>query len=254
MRLFYDLHIHSALSPCADETMTPHNIVAMAKLKELDVIAVTDHQSCGNCAAVIAVADQMDGPAVLPGLEIESAEEIHLLCLMPDLAAARWMEKQVRDHLPDRANRPEIFGEQLLFDAYDQVVGREPRLMLQPCTLDCQTLARLAVGQGGVLIPAHVDRDSCSMLQTLGAIPPDYPTRWLEYASPDSARSYAERMPSLRHFMPLINSDAHRLESISERINALDVIGSLPDQARQAIPCRTDPSAIVAAVIAALRP
>ncbi|MDW7659398.1 MAG: hypothetical protein SCM11_19700 [Bacillota bacterium] len=227
MKLYYDLHIHSGLSPCADKTMTPHNIAAMAKLKGLDVIAVTDHQSCGNCAAVMAVSARMDGPTVLPGLEIESAEEIHLLCLMPDLTAASWIEKQVRDHLPDRPNRPEIFGEQLLFDENDHVIGRESCLLLQPCTLDCLSLALLVADQGGVLIPAHVDRDAYSMLQTLGTIPADYPTRWLEYADPESTRFLVARMPQLRHFMPLYNSDAHRLGSISEKIHALNVTDPL---------------------------
>lgn len=254
MKLFYDLHIHSALSPCADEAMTPLNIVAMAKLKDLDVIAVTDHQSCGNCAAVMAAAARMDGPVVLPGLEIESAEEIHLLCLLPDIAAARRMEKQVRDHMPERSNRPDIFGEQQLLDENDMIIGCESRLLLQPCTLDCGELAQVAAGLGGVLIPAHIDRDAYSMLQTLGAIPPDYPARWLEYADPDNARLLPERMPSLRLYRPLFNSDAHRLESISEKIHALDIVLPPPDPIQPPIRHKHDPLAIIRAVIAALRP
>ena len=95
-----DFHIHSVLSPCADALMTPANIVNMARLQGLDVIAVTDHQSCGNCAATMDTAKKLGGPLVIPGLEAESAEEIHLICLFPDLDAAQKMTDLIRLHLP----------------------------------------------------------------------------------------------------------------------------------------------------------
>ncbi|MBQ2422676.1 MAG: PHP domain-containing protein, partial [Clostridia bacterium] len=84
MRLYYDLHIHSLLSPCGDNDMTPNNIVNMAKLNELDIIAITDHNSCKNCAAAIKVGNEV-GITVVPGMELTTSEDIHVVCLFPDL-------------------------------------------------------------------------------------------------------------------------------------------------------------------------
>ena len=243
MKCSYDLHIHSALSPCAERDMTPQNIVAMAKLKGLGAIAVTDHQSCANCAALIGASRDLAGPVVIPGLEIESAEEIHLLCLLPGLTEALQMQRIVQAALPPRLNRPDIFGGQQLLDRHDRLVGEETRLLLQACTLDCQTLAGHALGLGGVLIPAHVDRDAYSMLQTLGAIPGDFPTAWLEFSSPGAARDCLRHHPELAGYQMLYNSDAHRLGAISEPGFSLD----LPDGA-------VGEQALRHAVLQALRP
>ena len=125
MILQCDLHIHTALSPCADLDMTPGNIVSMARLQGIDVIAITDHQTCGNCASAMAIAKQQGVPLVIPGIEVESQEEIHLICLLPDLPAANKFEKYIRDNLPPIANRTDIFGEQLFFDTTDQPAGCE---------------------------------------------------------------------------------------------------------------------------------
>lgn len=249
MTVSYDLHIHSALSPCADLDMTPGNIVAMAALKGLQIIAVTDHQCCGNCAAVMLAAEKQGGPVVLPGLEIESSEEIHLLCLLPDLTAAQMMECFVQQHLPELSNRPLIFGEQLLFDSEDHQTGSVDRLLLQPCRLDCQTLAEMALGLGGVLIPAHVDRDAYSMLQTLGAIPVDYPTNWLEYSSPEKAAALFRDKPELAAYRTLFNSDAHHLKDIAEAGPTLDLA-----LAKQDLSAPEARQRMVTAVLSALRP
>ena len=248
MKLHYDLHIHTALSPCADRDMTPGNLVAMAKLKGLQIIAVTDHQSCANCAAVLAAAERQDGPVVLPGLEIESAEEIHLLCLLPDLPAAQAMERAVQDNLPDLPNRPEIFGDQLIIDDADHITGQMARLLLQPCSLDSLALADLALQHGGVLIPAHVDRDAYSMLRTLGTIPADYPSRWLEFTRPEAFAELGRAQPYLASYKALYNSDAHHLGDIAEAGPVME----LPCL-RRSSPDKAWRQAVVAAVLAALR-
>jgi hypothetical protein len=117
--------------------MTPGNIVGMAILAGLDAIAITDHQSVANCEAAMAIAEAMDGPLVLPGMEVESSEEIHLICLFPDLSSAMTMAGQVQDSLMPIKNRPDIFGEQLLFNEDDECIGHEDRLLLQACGLSC---------------------------------------------------------------------------------------------------------------------
>ena len=131
-----DLHIHTDLSPCAEADMTPGNVVAMAKLIGLQFIAITDHQSTGNCRAAMALSASIDGPVVIPGLEVESSEEIHLLCLFPDLEKAEQLEHRIRATMPVRPNRPDIFGDQHYYDDQDNICGTEERLLLVPCSLD----------------------------------------------------------------------------------------------------------------------
>ena len=143
MKLLCDFHIHSALSPCADPEMTPGNIVGMASLQGLAAIAITDHQSCGNCASAMAQSARIGGPLVLPGLEVESSEEIHLICLFPTLASALTFATAVWDSLPEIRNRPDIFGDQTYYDQNDLPTGLEDRLLLQACGIGCDELARL---------------------------------------------------------------------------------------------------------------
>lgn len=96
--LSYDLHIHSCLSPCGDDDMTPGNIVGMAAIKGLDVIAVTDHNSCRNCPAVLKLAEQY-GVLAIPGMELTTAEEVHAVCLFSELSAAMEFDRFVYEKL-----------------------------------------------------------------------------------------------------------------------------------------------------------
>ena len=210
-----DLHIHSVLSPCAEREMTPGNIVAMAMLLGLDVIAITDHQSCGNCAAAMALAAAMDGPLVIPGMEVESAEEIHLLCLFPDLESALACEAYIRASMPDRPNRTDIFGEQWLMDEQDEIAGVEPRMLMLPSRYNCDEIAAHILSAGGVCIPAHLDREANSMLVSLGAVPPDFPTEVIELSHHADPDQFFRAHPELSDYRFVVNSDAHSLETFA---------------------------------------
>jgi len=218
-----DLHIHSALSPCSDDDMSPGMIVGLAKLAGLDFIAVTDHQSCGNCAAAMAIAEAYDGPVVVPGMEVESSEEIHLLCLFPDLAVARDLEALVQAAILPLKNRPEIFGEQHLFNEDDEVTGSETRLLMQACHLSCDEIARQVLARGGVCIPAHLDREANSMLTSLGVVPPDFPTDWIELSKRTDPDTFFQSHPELLRYHFLVDSDAHHLAQIDEPGWPIDV-------------------------------
>ena len=122
--IYYDFHIHSALSPCGDKDMTPNNIVNMAAIIGLDAIAISDHNSVGNVRAAMKVGEQV-GVKVLAGMEVETAEEIHVLTLYETMEAAEEVAKRVYDALPDIKNRPEIFGNQYYMDENDNIVGEE---------------------------------------------------------------------------------------------------------------------------------
>lgn len=210
MMAYYDFHIHSALSPCADEDMTPNNIVNMARLKGLSMIAVTDHNSCGNLRAVMQVA--ANDPLVLPGIEIETAEEVHILGYFPSLAQAEAMEKVVKEHLPFIPNRPEIFGRQLYMDADDTVTGEEEGLLVTATTLGVADVFSVVQNLGGVAVPAHIDRGSYSILSNLGFLPPELAIRTVEITAKNRAR-LEERYKSLTI---LTSSDAHYLGDIAE--------------------------------------
>lgn len=219
-KLYYDLHIHSALSPCGDEDMTPNNIVNMAALKGLNVIAVTDHNSCGNCAAV-AEAAKKAGILAVPGMELCTAEEIHLLCLFSSLDGARSFWREVRKKLPSVQNRPEIYGRQLYLDAADTIVGEEDTLLITASGIGFDEAPALVQSCGGVAVPAHIDRTSYSVLSVFGSIPDEPRFQTVEISADGDRQQLLQQCPGLSNARILTNSDAHRLWEISEKSNYL---------------------------------
>lgn len=214
--MYYDFHIHSALSPCGDRDMTPNNIVNMAKLIGLDTIAISDHNSVGNAAAAMKVGEEV-GIKVLPGMEVETEEEVHVLTLFPSLDAAYAAEKVVRAKLPKVDNQPEIFGEQYYLDENDEVVGTEKQLLIVAAALSLNELYDCVRDVGGIFIPAHVDRHSYSILTNLGFIPEDLPAEWIEISKKVTAlEEYLASRPDLAGYRILRNSDAHYLPDIAE--------------------------------------
>lgn len=222
MKCYYDFHIHSALSPCADDDNTPCNLVNMAYLKGLDVIAITDHNTVGNVKAAMQVGKAV-GVTVLAGMEIETSEEVHVLSLFPSLEAAEEAEKVVKAHLPPIKNQPEVFGNQFYMDGEDNIVGMEPQLLITATTLDIYKVFDLVRSCGGAAIPAHVDRHSYSVLSNLGFIPPDLPVTAVELSRHvDEVQRYLKNT-GLEQFQVLQNSDAHNLADIAERVHYMDV-------------------------------
>lgn len=214
MKLYYDLHIHSCLSPCGDPDMTPNNIVNMAVLSGLQVIALTDHNTCGNCAATAQVAAAA-GLIFLPGMELCTAEEIHVVCLFPTVEAALAFERQVRPTLPPIQNRADIFGEQTLCDAEDRPVGTEPLLLTTASGISVDHVAGMVAALGGVAYPAHIDRPSYSITAALGDIPPLGFTAY-EVTDRGDTAALTDRFPELRGKPLLQDSDAHYLEHMAE--------------------------------------
>lgn len=210
----YDFHIHSALSPCGDNEMTPCNIVNMCQLMEIQAIAVSDHNTIGNVEAVTAAANRV-GITVLPAMEVETAEEIHVLTLFRDLASAKTVSAAVYDALPDIENREDIFGQQVYLDDEDRILGYEKKLLISPTSLSVDKLFDLVLSVGGVAIPAHVDRHSYSILTNLGFIPPELPVTCIEVSRmTEDLDAYLCARPELAKYGVLRNSDAHRLESL----------------------------------------
>ncbi|MBQ4048591.1 MAG: PHP domain-containing protein [Clostridia bacterium] len=210
--MFYDLHIHSCLSPCGDNDMTPNNIVNMAMINGLDLIALTDHNSTRNCAAAMAVGREV-GVLVVPGMELTTAEDIHVVCLFPSIETAESFDRYVYGCLPPIPNREKIFGEQLLCDAEDNVVGKEERLLITATSIGLDTVPELVASYGGVAFLAHIDRKSNGALAILGSLSEDLGFDLAEVSKLSRPADYAGRFP----FLSFVgDSDAHQLTDIAE--------------------------------------
>jgi len=222
MKYAVDLHIHSALSPCADNDMTPNNIVNMAILKGLDAIAVTDHNTAGNLEAVSNCACK-NGLVFIPGMEVESCEEVHLVCLLPDLDSAWMLQEEVRKALPPIANRTDIFGRQYFMDENDIITGEEDRLLVNATSLTSDDIVLLVRNLGGAVIPAHVDRPANSMLSNLGLIPQELDIKYLELSGRCDKYAFRAAHPELDRYQLIKSSDAHNLGDILERESMLEI-------------------------------
>jgi len=216
MKIAVDLHIHSALSPCADDDMTPNNIVNMAMLKKLDAISVTDHNSCDNVQAIMKVANPK--LVVVPGMEVQTKEEVHLLCYFENLDKLLDFEELIRSKLPDIANVPEVFGNQLIMDEKDRILGQRDQLLISSVDLSVEQVLDEVCKREGALVPAHIDRPSYSIISQLGFIPESLENGMLEISRRNS--QYSNKFPEEKI---LYSSDAHHLGQILERESFLHV-------------------------------
>ncbi|WP_073590492.1 PHP domain-containing protein [Anaerocolumna xylanovorans] len=218
--LSYDLHLHSCLSPCGDTDMTPGNIAGMAAVKELDVIALTDHNTCKNCPPFLKQANDF-GILAIPGMELCTREEVHVLCLFEELEAAMEFDKYVYSHLFKVKNKAEIFGEQLLVNEEDEVYGEEEYLLLNAADIGFDEVYDLVKGYNGIMIPAHIDKSANSLIANLGFIPPDSRFTCVEVKEEGRTKELKEKHPYLNQCRIIYDSDAHYLEHINEPVHFL---------------------------------
>lgn len=222
--LYYDLHLHSCLSPCGDREMTVNNIANMAALKGLSVVALTDHNSCKNCPAFLDAA-RVAGIRALPGMELCTSEEIHLVCLFPHLENAMAFDDYVFRRLPAIPNRPDIFGEQLILDGQDQVIGQVEPLLISAADISITQVSGLMKDFGGAFFPAHIDKSSYSVTAVFGLIPEDCGIRAVEYshnADGETLHQLQLLNPMLESLPAFYNSDAHYLWDIAEPEHAVE--------------------------------
>nr|NLJ03258.1 PHP domain-containing protein [Bacillota bacterium] len=226
----YDLHIHSCLSPCADFLMTPGNIVKQAAAMGLEYIAITDHNSAGNVRAALEFA-RKNGLKLIPAMEVETREEVHLLCYFSSVDALLELEEVVHKHLPDMDNDEELFGYQLLTDHNDEYTAKEERLLALATELSLVQALKLVTNLGGVAVPAHVDRPTNSILGQLGFIPPDERITVIEISRNTDPESFLRRHPQLKGYGIIQGSDSHYLPEIgccrSSQCFGLEGLGSI---------------------------
>lgn len=220
-RYYYDLHIHSCLSPCADNDMTPCNIAGMAAIKGLGIVALTDHNSTKNCRAFFAAAKR-HGIVPIAGMELTTAEDVHIVCLFPTLESAEKFDDEYRSFRILYKNRKDIFGDQLILDEEDNVIGEEEHLLLNASTLSIEEAGLLARKYGAAVFPAHIDRDENGIIAALGCVPETPHFHAVEFRDRESIGEYSEKY-GLSDKLILTDSDAHYLWDISEAENYIEL-------------------------------
>lgn len=215
-RLYYDLHLHSCLSPCGDADMTPNNIVNMAQILGQDMIALTDHNTSKNCPACAKVAQEA-GILFIPGMELCTCEEAHIVCLFPDVEAALAFSDEVELRTPFLKNDPAKLGEQNILDENDEKTGEIEGSLLMSSFIGIDDIFELADEFRGVAYPAHIDRDSFSVISSLGVFPEYSGFTACEITSKGDIEALTRDNPCIADMPKLLSSDAHYLENMNER-------------------------------------
>ncbi len=223
-RYYYDLHIHSCLSPCGDDDSTPGNIAGMATLCGLNIVALTDHNTVKNCPAFFAAAKKY-GIIPIAGMELTTSEDVHVVCLFEELSDALRFGEFVDGKRAYIENRPEIFGRQQILDENDEEIGEEKNLLINATEISIEEVVPIVRSYGGVCYPAHIDRDANGMIAVLGDIPPDSEFDYYELHSSDKISEFSERYGIAKERF-IVSSDAHYLTDMRDKENYFD----LPDE------------------------
>jgi hypothetical protein len=190
--------------------MLPPLIVSEAKIRGIDLIAITDHNASANISAVQKAA-LGSGITVLPGMELQTKEEVHVICLFDTIEQIVQFQNIVDQKLPPIKNRPEYFGEQLVVDDKGDFVRKEERLLITSTDLSINEAFNLVDEIGGIFIPAHVNRKANGLLEILGFVPVDIPILALEISRHISPKDVKIFYPQINSFEIIQNGDVHRL-------------------------------------------
>lgn len=206
-----DLHVHSLLSPCGAIEMTPRNIVANAAAAGIDIVAITDHNAGDNIAAALRAATGT-GVTVLPGMEVQSREEVHILTLFDKMRDfVRWCDL-VRAHRSALKNDEKRFGAQFVVDEQDEWIRTEEALLLASTDLSIREVTEKVAEHGGISIAAHVDRPVFSLISQLGFIPDDIVLEAVEISRNMDRVAAQRQLPSIGALPVITSSDAHTME------------------------------------------
>ena len=214
--------------------MTPNNLVNMAKLLGLDVIALTDHNTSRNCAAAMAVGREI-GLTVIPGMELTTAEDIHAVCLFPTLEKAMAWDEYVDVHRIKIRNRSDIYGRQVLMNENDEEVGELEHLLLPATEIPITSAYQAVKSFGGICFPAHIDRDSLSILSVLGEIDAACGFKTAELADKSKLEALRRLHPILDTLHLVTDSDAHYLENMRDAENVLEAEENSPEAVLRAL-------------------
>ncbi len=222
MLLKADFHMHSCLSPCGDLSMSPSAIVEILAQKGIQIAALTDHNTALNCPAFAALCKQR-GIAPLFGLEVQTMEEIHVVCLFSSIDTALLFNKELSALIPHIPNNPEKMGDQIVVDEEENIIDEVDYYLIMSAEIGIDDLARRVHELEGLVIPAHVDRAAFSLTSQLGFIP-DGEWDALEVVRLPQADSPNPALNEAALSYPLItSSDAHYVEHVGRRAFMLDI-------------------------------
>ena len=228
---YYDLHIHSCLSPCGDDDSTPDSIAGMGELNGLDIMALTDHNTCKNCPAFFESALR-HGILPVAGMELTTAEDIHIVCLFPTLQKALEFDEQLQKRRILIENRTDIFGNQFVCDSEDNIVGEEKFLLSNATDVSLDEAPQFVEKFGGICYPAHIDRDSNGVIAVLGAFPETPSFYCAELHNRENVPEYSEKS-RFDISKLIISSDAHFLWDIKEKTDYL-ILEEIPENSLNA--------------------
>ena len=223
--MYYDLHIHSALSPCSDDLMTINNIFNMAYIKGLQLIAITDHNSLKQQYYLekIIEHDILKGKIdYVHGVELQSSEEIHLLAYFKKGSNLNVIQEWIDKHLIKVKNQSDYYGNQYIFNEFDEVIGIEDNLLISSLDLNVYQIVKKVQEFNGVVILAHVMAKRYGIYEVYHGIPDDLNYDGIEVESIKQLNELKQLCKHLKDDYVFFNSDAHNLESISEPINQID--------------------------------
>lgn len=202
--------------------MTPNNIAGIAALAGLQIAALTDHNSCKNCPAFFAACRRY-GIVPIAGMELTTAEDIHLICLFESPEAAMEFDHALSSHRILIRNRTDIFGEQLILDENDELIGTEEYLLSNATALSIEAAVALARAYEAVVYPAHIDREGNGILAVLGMLPTKPWFSAVEFHDPKQITSIQKTHPDIIDKKIVICSDAHYMESISDAEHFVEI-------------------------------
>ena len=216
-RYYYDLHTHSCLSPCADNDNTPNNLLGMAHLAGINILALTDHNSTKNCPAFFE-ASKKYGIIPIAGMELTTSEDIHVVCLFKNLESAIQFDSFLDSHRMRVKNKPDVFGNQLILDGEDNLIGQIDDLLSVATDISVDDVYGLVKKYDGVAYPAHIDRESNGIIATLGAYPKHLEFGAVEFRDTENVKQYVNRF-HIEDKKVVISSDAHYLTGIKDKEN-----------------------------------
>lgn len=226
-RYYYDLHIHSCLSPCGDEDNTPNNIAGMATLCGLNIVALTDHNTSKNCPAFFEAAKK-HGIIPIAGMELTTSEDIHVVCLFEFLEDAMRFDDYIDKNRIKIKNKPEIFGAQTVLDGNDEPICEVESLLINATSISLSDVSDVVAGFGGICYPAHIDKEANGVIAVLGSLPEDEVFSFYELNDRSNVEEYSKRygIPVDRF---VISSDAHYLTNMRDKENYFEIEDELTD-------------------------
>lgn len=206
-----ELHVHTVLSPCGGVEMIPPLIVQKAVECGLNLIAITDHNSSENVSAVIKAAESYD-LTVLPGMELQTEEEVHILCIFDSMDKLSNLQEIVNQKLPKIKNNSEFFGEQFIVDHTGGFIQRKEQLLINSTTLSFEEVFQAVDELDGLFIPAHINRQAFGLFYHLGFIPPGLDLDVLEISRHISVEEAIEKYPQIKNYAIIQSGDVHYLD------------------------------------------